>query len=462
MRQVSLLICFQAAMVAALPHPARREGEGGWAQDITYRITGGQSVVNVKPWMAGLRYFKNGKWQNYCGATLIAPSWALTAAHCVDKNFILNDHVWVGGKSFDDMSQYQVFGVASYKCHPLWEPFNGLQHDICLLRLNGTSALKPITLNNDMQYEQPGMQAVVSGWGATVEDKGSPNANEVMWVDVPIVDDDECIANYADRYTSPEMLCAGYKEGVKDACYGDSGGPLYIDGQDLQVGIVSWGNGCGEAGFHGVYTRVAHYIDWINSTVDQPLSISGRMVPVPALTDDDNTTSPSPLNATLPATIVETQAQFTAAAIAIQPEPTQSADTPTDLQVELQDEPQPAECRNMCKVYRGTIEQRDTSTTYRVTVKAMPQRRYGYRVYAKKRLLAFYEAPDDTTLSVLRYQGNRLVNTAKVYSYGLGRVRISFCVKKGEYVWDVTAAANIAGEYKLWLMDANELEDCDQ
>lgn len=59
------------------------------------------------------------------------------------------------------------------------------------------------------------------------------------------------------------MVCAGYMRGGKDSCQGDSGGPLVYEGK--QLGIVSWGQGCAEPGFLGVYTDVTRYISWIKS-----------------------------------------------------------------------------------------------------------------------------------------------------------------------------------------------------
>ena len=59
------------------------------------------------------------------------------------------------------------------------------------------------------------------------------------------------------------MICAA-SEG-KDACQGDSGGPLICNsnGNPVLVGVVSWGQGCGEQQYPGVYTRVTPILDWI-------------------------------------------------------------------------------------------------------------------------------------------------------------------------------------------------------
>lgn len=62
------------------------------------------------------------------------------------------------------------------------------------------------------------------------------------------------------------MLCAGIaNEGGKDACQGDSGGPLINTLTGEQVGVVSWGNGCAEAAYPGIYSNVASGLDWIKT-----------------------------------------------------------------------------------------------------------------------------------------------------------------------------------------------------
>ncbi|PWS22483.1 hypothetical protein DKP78_18150, partial [Enterococcus faecium] len=64
--------------------------------------------------------------------------------------------------------------------------------------------------------------------------------------------------------------CAGFPEGRKDTCQGDSGGAYVLkdDGRYWAAGIVSWGINCGQAGTYGVYTRVAQYLDWITRTME--------------------------------------------------------------------------------------------------------------------------------------------------------------------------------------------------
>ena len=60
------------------------------------------------------------------------------------------------------------------------------------------------------------------------------------------------------------MFCAGILDvGGKDACQGDSGGPVTLNGQ--LVGATSWGYGCAQAKYPGLYTDVAMFRNWIES-----------------------------------------------------------------------------------------------------------------------------------------------------------------------------------------------------
>lgn len=91
-------------------------------------------------------------------------------------------------------------------------------------------------------------------------------------VDMPIVESKECEKAYESQSNiviTHTQLCAGGRNG-KDACFGDSGGPLqvaaYVNGETryVQQGVVSYGpEFCGLDGFPGVYTKVAYFMDWV-------------------------------------------------------------------------------------------------------------------------------------------------------------------------------------------------------
>lgn len=66
-------------------------------------------------------------------------------------------------------------------------------------------------------------------------------------------------------------FCAGNLAGGKDSCYGDSGGPIIIQGTsaatDIGIGLTSFGFGCARPNVPGAYTDLRKYVKWINATL---------------------------------------------------------------------------------------------------------------------------------------------------------------------------------------------------
>jgi trypsin len=107
-----------------------------------------------------------------------------------------------------------------------------------------------------------GSTSTVAGWGTTSAGGSSPTT--LRKVDVPIVSRATCRNNYSVSEITDTMFCAGVTAGGKDSCQGDSGGPI-VDSSKTLIGLVSWGDGCAEAGKPGVYARVGALRSFIDA-----------------------------------------------------------------------------------------------------------------------------------------------------------------------------------------------------
>lgn len=108
----------------------------------------------------------------------------------------------------------------------------------------------------------------VIGWGYNAE--GGSLSEQIQMVDSRSVTKAECAKRYAriGAELSDTMVCAGdIYNGGKDSCNGDSGGPILVKGE--QVGLVSWGVGCGRADYPGVYTSVPKLRPWIEQKLQE-------------------------------------------------------------------------------------------------------------------------------------------------------------------------------------------------
>nr|CAD7586109.1 unnamed protein product [Timema genevievae] len=149
--------------------------------------------------------------------------------------------------------RHEEYDVASVVPYPGFN--NGtLAHDIALVRLRHPAKRRA---NIDV---------------VCVPKQGSSHSVVLKEIPVPLWHNSECQSalrqQFGQDYVLPDTsLCAG-AEG-RDACDGDGGGPLVCEkgGQWYQVGLVSFGIGCGRRNTPGVYTRVAMYQQWIMDTV---------------------------------------------------------------------------------------------------------------------------------------------------------------------------------------------------
>merc|ERR1711915_221045 len=236
-------------------------------------IVGGEEAADGEfPWQGSLRQIGMIGQTHFCGGSVLNENWVVTAAHCCAGQTPLFMHVVAGGiKLNTGEGEEEKRDIQKIIGHPDYSS-QDLTNDICLLKLEKplewTEFVQPIALPEANEQTPAGTNAIVTGWG-TLSEGGLILPNVLHKVTVPVVSDEDC----SDAYSSSgigiaeAMICAGLPDGGKDSCQGDSGGPFINAESKTLIGVVSWGIGCGRAGYPGVYTQVSYFIDWIEQTM---------------------------------------------------------------------------------------------------------------------------------------------------------------------------------------------------
>ncbi|TDD13859.1 serine protease [Kribbella turkmenica] len=217
-------------------------------------IVGGTlASVSEAPWAVVLTNSQSsrptGRW---CGAALIAPDKVLTAAHCMTKP--LSTYTAIQGRAdLNDTSTGRSSGISKIWIHPGYNTSDN-RNDFAILTLaEPFRRVAVIALETNPKADRKGAVPTVYGWGDTA---GTGPDDTLQKVAVPDLGDDRCLANkeyVANGYAAAANVCAG--NGTGDACQGDSGGPLVLNGRLLAT--VSWGKGCADPSYPGVYAEIA-------------------------------------------------------------------------------------------------------------------------------------------------------------------------------------------------------------
>ena len=266
------------------------------------RIVGGSAAqAGGWPWQVALVVRESRKERQFCGGSVIAPRWVLTAAHCVHRRTARQLRVLVG--THDLKRGGRRIAVQAIRVHKGYRSASNSGNDIALLRLARPAGVAQIALPDPERLPKiaaPGTVATATGWGLLrpirckagrrkgargcrprgggrghVVDglTGRPvrlsdvRTSRLMQVELPLVGEPACRKAYPDAAIDRRTLCAGLRRGGRDTCQGDSGGPLMVrDGRRwVQAGIVSWGHGCARPGKFGVYTSVAAFAAWLRA-----------------------------------------------------------------------------------------------------------------------------------------------------------------------------------------------------
>lgn len=304
-------------------HASSRPGEQGGDEplDLLY-IVGGDQVEEGESWPWSVAIYEldplNGRKSFICSGSLVSERFVLTAAHCIQQS------------RFDILEPREVFlKIASVKLNDQLAPFYRVRaihlhpdytsdqkpNDIALLELapdqrmpaRATPICLPPRVANRVDFTD--QQVTIIGWGASYARDGTEPArlidmgaadwwpalggrsarlnDSLLQADVRVTSLEQCRRDYSRfrLHIDEHFLCAGDPDGRRDACQGDSGGPLMWSAQQqakrrlgadqaeqqrwYQLGLVSFGRGCANSKFPGVYTRISFYMPWIMSTIGQ-------------------------------------------------------------------------------------------------------------------------------------------------------------------------------------------------
>ncbi|XP_017071315.1 uncharacterized protein LOC108107983 [Drosophila eugracilis] len=248
-----------------------RSGTGRKSMSNMLKIIGGRAARKGEwPWqVAILNRFKEA----FCGGTLIAPRWVLTAAHCVRK--VLYVRIGEHNLNYEDGTEVQLRVMKSFT-HPNFDK-RTVDSDVALLRLpkavNATTWIGYSCLPQPFQALPKNVDCTIIGWGKR-RNRDATGTSVLHKATVPIIPMQNCRKVYYDYTITKNMFCAGHQKGHIDTCAGDSGGPLLCRDTTKPnhpwtiFGITSFGDGCAQRNKFGIYAKVPNYVDWVWSVIN--------------------------------------------------------------------------------------------------------------------------------------------------------------------------------------------------
>ncbi|HLM48575.1 MAG TPA: serine protease, partial [Myxococcaceae bacterium] len=240
------------------------------AQEI---VGGTNTTIAANPWQVSLQ---SSSGSHFCGGSVLNANWILTAQHCVNSGGTISKpgRVVAGITTRSSSSTGQIRTVAEVVVYPGYVDAN-VGKDIALLRLStpldlSGSNVKAIGLISQAEAAagatNTGVVARVTGWGS-LSSGSSSLPDTLQTVDVNIVSNSSAQTSYPNETIGADQLAAAAPG--KDSCQGDSGGPLTVlNGSTRELaGVVSWGYGCADSRYPGMYARVSSFETWIASKI---------------------------------------------------------------------------------------------------------------------------------------------------------------------------------------------------
>ncbi|QRK07430.1 trypsin-like serine protease [Archangium violaceum] len=255
----------------------QQQSLGSQGQEI---VGGSDTSISTHPWQIS---FQLASGFHFCGGSILNESWILTAQHCVDQSgsFSVRSpssvRIAAGGTQLSTIiTEGQVRTVDDVIPFPGYETVSqgkdvALLHLSKPLKLNGSVA--PIALatpeDEAAGLTAAGILSTVTGWGDLAANGSPPDTLQA--VDVPLVSNEEAGAAYGLTLSEDQLAAGVMGVGGKDSCQGDSGGPLIVSkgSEKILAGVVSWGYGCAEPEFPGMYARVSSFQPWISSFLNK-------------------------------------------------------------------------------------------------------------------------------------------------------------------------------------------------
>jgi secreted trypsin-like serine protease/subtilisin-like proprotein convertase family protein len=236
-------------------------------------VGGSNTTIEMHPWQISLQ---SNSGFAFCGGSIVGPQWILTANHCVEGEAPSSMRVVAGITRISESNSGQIRSVDQILMFPGYVSAEqgrdaALLHLSQPLDLSGARAraIGIVTAADAADGRtNPGVDSVVTGWGTLRSGGSTPDILQA--VTVPIVSNEDAEEAYGQNITDDQLAAGLLGVGGRDSCQGDSGGPLTVpsaNGGRLLAGIVSWGNGCADPNFPGMYGRVSAFADWILANI---------------------------------------------------------------------------------------------------------------------------------------------------------------------------------------------------